>query len=81
MSDEVEKKTVSEVEQTIVSGDVIERRSIDPDTVFQAMEATGILTGGFGTLALGASKLKETFGGGQETPQRQAPSGSTKKED
>jgi len=38
-------------------------RSVDPETVFHGMTATGILTGGIGTLALGVSKLKETFGG------------------
>ena len=42
----------------------IERRSVD--TVLQAAEAAGVLAGGLGTLAIGASKLKETFGGGEQ---------------
>ena len=41
-----------------------ERRSLD--AAMQGAEALGVLTGGLGTLAIGASKLKETFGGGDQ---------------
>jgi hypothetical protein len=45
-----------------VPPEIIERRSLDPEMIFQGMTATGILTGGIGTLGLGVSKVKETFG-------------------
>lgn len=41
-----------------------EFRSVD--AVLQAVEAVGVLSGGLGTLAIGASKLKETFGGSDQ---------------
>jgi hypothetical protein len=44
--------------------EVIERRSLD--AVLQTAQAIGELTGGLGALAIGASKLKETFGGGEQ---------------
>jgi len=52
----------------------IERRSAD--LVVQGVEAIGLLTGGVGTLAIGASQLKKTFGGGEqgaEAPSSDAP--------
>ena len=49
----------------------IERRSLD--AVLQGAEAVGVLTGGLGTLAIGASKLKETFGGGDQSTEPPPP--------
>ena len=45
--------------------EVIERRSVD--AFFQGAQAVGVLTGGLGTFAIGVSKLKETFGGGNQS--------------
>jgi hypothetical protein len=70
---EPQNKTASDVESKIM----IERRSVDPDLVFQAMEATGILAGGVGTLALGVSKFKDAFGTSDEAAPEQTPSKPT----
>jgi hypothetical protein len=43
------------------------------DAVFQGAQALGELTGGLGALALGASKLKETFGGGGQSAEPAPP--------
>jgi hypothetical protein len=54
----------------------LERRSVD--TVLQAVEAAGVLTGGLGTLAIGASKLKETFGSSEPSAEASSSDASAK---
>jgi X-X-X-Leu-X-X-Gly heptad repeat protein len=48
-----------------------EYRSVD--AVLQAAKAVGELTGGLGTLAIGVSQLKKTFGGGDESSEPPSP--------
>jgi hypothetical protein len=74
MNEENEQPNAERPQPADVEPEVIERRSVD--AVLQGAEALGVLTGGLGTLAIGASKLKETFGGGEqgaEAPSTDAP--------
>jgi X-X-X-Leu-X-X-Gly heptad repeat protein len=48
-----------------VGTETTEKRSLD--AVYQGAQALGELTGGVGALAIGVSKLKEAFGGGDQT--------------
>jgi hypothetical protein len=43
---------------------IVEKRSLD--AVYQGAQAVGELTGGLGAFAIGVSKLKEAFGGGEQ---------------
>jgi hypothetical protein len=46
------------------------------DAVFQGAEALGVLAGGVGGLAAGVGKLKETFGGSDQSSEPPPPPAS-----
>jgi hypothetical protein len=53
-------------ERRLEPPDAVEQRSAT-GTAIQAVEATGVLSLGLGTLGIGAAKVKEAFGGGQDS--------------
>jgi hypothetical protein len=65
MNEENEQPNAERPQPADVEPEVIERRSLD--AVLQGAQAVGELTGGLGALAIGVSKLKETFGGGDQS--------------
>jgi hypothetical protein len=49
---------------------VIEKRSVDAETIFQGMTAVGVLAGGAGGLLAGAAQWKDSGGGDAQDGQQ-----------
>ena len=64
MNEENEQPKAERPQPADVESEVVERSL---DAVLQGAQAFGEATGGLGALLLGVSKVKETFGGGDQS--------------